>query len=100
MLPGALAFAYLLATFVLSAAFVRLFPRSRLARRLRLNLGYFPLLPALLALLIARAAGTGIGHVGAKTEGLFARLSGHRQYRRYRTYYSYYLRRSGTDRRA
>lgn len=95
MVPGALAFTYLLVTFVLSAALVRLSPRSRLARRLRLDLIYFPLLPALLALLFIRAAGMAIAHVAAAAQRLFARLSGHRLYRRHRSYYGYPPRRSG-----
>ncbi|MBO0750136.1 MAG: hypothetical protein J2O44_06890 [Porphyrobacter sp.] len=89
MILGAFALAYLFATFALSAAWVRLFPHTRLARRLRLDLGYFPLLPALLALMLARLAGAGAVRLAGGAEGVFVRLSGRRQYRRHDTYYSY-----------
>lgn len=95
MVSGALAVAYLVLTFGLSAALVRVAPHSRLARRLRLDLICFPLLPALLGLLLARSVGAGIGHVAGAVQSLFARLSGHRPYRRYRSYYSYPMPRHG-----
>jgi hypothetical protein len=87
MVSGALAVAYLVLTFGLSAALVRAAPHSRVARRLRLDLICFPLLPALLALLLAQSAGTGIGHLAGAMQSLFARLSGHRPYQRHRSYY-------------
>lgn len=87
---GALLLAYLLLVFVGSAIVVRLWPRSRVAKRLRLDLAAFPFVPALLLIAGAQVAGRGLN---AGLAWLFIRLSGQRRYRRYRSYYAHGKRR-------
>ena len=84
MLIGAWLLAYLTVAFILSAAVVRLTPQSRVARSLRVNLGFFPLLPILLCLTASRAARRAIELSFIGLERLFVRLSGRKQYRRRR----------------
>lgn len=68
---------YLAVTFVASALFVRFWPATRLARRLRLDLAVFALLPVLLVLAAAISLGRGVG-------GTFEILSRRPRYKRYR----------------
>ena len=73
--------AYLAATFVAAAMVVRFWPSTRLARRLRLDLAFFTLLPLLLFV-----AGTGaiMAVAGRTLDVSFEALSGRRRYRRRR----------------
>ena len=84
--------AYVVTTFLLSALVVRLSPRSRISRDLRLRLWLLLLLPVLVLLDLPRIAtgrlqrlANGGSHV---MRALFTRLSGHRPYLRYGYPYS------------